>query len=157
MELHRKFELFADYFQLLLIDASPESEAPTTWSKEAVAHMLTFGRNSVSLGTLRNVIVPFELHIHLSEPRFDPATFDHVVTGSLSVPSGELVVMGCTDSFADAARVKLTAGTYQFVYVVTGVDTITDESALAHDKYALHCWSGPTRQPLTIKQWRPHV
>jgi hypothetical protein len=111
MELHRKFELFADYFQLLLVDASPESEAPTIWSKEAVAQMLAFGRNSVSLGTLRNVVVPFELSVTSSEPQIDASEFDHVATGSLSIPSGELIVMGCTDALADAARIQIPPGT----------------------------------------------
>jgi hypothetical protein len=155
MKLHRKFELFADYFQLLLIDASPESEAPTAWSNEAVAQMLAFGLNSVSLGTLRNIAVAFELYIEPSEPPLDLTAYDHVAVGSLSVPSGELLVMGCTDSLADAVRVQMQPGTYQFAYLVSGVETITAESEPADDRYTFLCWPGPTRQPSTLKEWKP--
>lgn len=154
-ELSRTFELLADYFQLLLMDEGCEDDFASVWTDEALDRMLAVGNASVCLGTLRNVDVPVEIHVYSSAPSVDPASYDHAVSASLNLPSGRLVVMGCTDFLPEAARIELPPGSYQLLYLATGVESITYESDPADDRYIVHLWPGPPREPALLKHWRP--
>jgi hypothetical protein len=155
MECCRSFEIFADYFQFVLMDDSPESDYAVTWSESALRAMIASGIKSVSLATLRNVTVPVTVGVGQSEPQIDLAQYDHAAAASLQVPSGRLVVMGCTGHFLEAPRIELPAGTYQLLYLAAGLESITYESDPANDSYIVHLWPGPSREPAVLKQWRP--
>jgi hypothetical protein len=57
-----------------------------------------------------NVGVDVEVCVGAESPALDLAPFDHVVEVRLEVPSGRLVVMGCTDYLPDAARTDVPPG-----------------------------------------------
>lgn len=154
MEFSHKFEIFADYFQFVMMDEHCEDEFASVWSDEALARMLAVGNTSVCPGTLRNVTVPVEIHIHTSEPSVDLAAYDHAVSASVQIPSGRLVVMGCTDHLPEAARLELPPGSYQLVYLAAGVESITHESEPADDRYIVHLWPGKARDVALLKHWR---
>lgn len=86
MELSRTFDIFADYFQFVLMDASCEDDFGSIWTDEALARMLAIGDSSACPGTLRNVNVPVEVHVHTSAPELDLADYDHAVSASLQQP-----------------------------------------------------------------------
>ena len=155
MELNRTFNIFADYFQFVLMDESSEDDFGAVWTDEALERMLAVGETSVCPGTLRNVDVPVEIRISESEPAIDLTAYDHAASASLKVPSGRLVVMGCTDYLPDAARIEVSPGTYQLLYLATGTDTITYESDPADDRYIVCLWPGVARDPTLLKHWRP--
>ena len=155
MELSRRFDIFADYFQFVLMDETSDDDFSAIWSDEALSRMLAVGKSSVCPGTLRNVSVPVEIHVSQSEPVVDLAAHDHAVSASLHIPTGRLVVMGCTDYLPEAPRIDLLAGTYQLLYLASGVQTITYESDPADDRYIVHFWPGPLRDPVLLKHWRP--
>lgn len=155
MELSRTFDIFADYFQFVLMDANCEDDFASVWTDEALARMLAVGETSVCPGTLRNVHVPAEVHVHPSEPSIDLAGYDHAVSASVQLPSGRLVVMGCTDYLPEAPRLEIPPGSYQLLYLVTGVESITYESDPADDRYIVHLWPGQPREPALLKHWRP--
>jgi len=154
MEASFKFEIFADYFQFLLMDESSQDDYSEVWNDEAVERMLAAGSTSVSLGTLRNVTVPVSVNICVAEPTVNLGNFDHAVSASLSVPSARLVVMGCTDYLPKAPRIELPAGTYQLLYLASGLGSITYESDPADDQYCVHLWPGASRGPALLKHWR---
>lgn len=112
--------------------------------------MVAMGNHAISLGTLRNVDVEVEIHVvdALSSVRL--AGYDHIAEGSFASPTGSLAVMGCTDFLPDAYRVELPAGSYQFIYLVRGVDSITDEWSPASDVYILYLAPGDKRQPQLV-------
>lgn len=154
MECCRSFEIFADYFQFILMDDSPESDYAVTWDENALRVMIASGIKSVSLATLRNVTVPVTVCVGQFQPNIDLAQFDHAAAASLQVPSGRLVVMGCTDFLPEAARIELPADTYQLMYLAAGLESITYESDPADDRYFVNLWPGPSREPVVLKQWR---
>jgi hypothetical protein len=154
MELSRTFEIFADYFQFVLMDEASEDDFGALWTEEAFQRMLAVGTTSVCPGTLRNVTVPVEIRVHESTPHPDLSDCDHAAAGSFGLPSGRLVVMGCTDYLPEAPRIDLPAGTYQVLYVATGIDSITHESDPADDRYIVYLWPGPPREPALLKHWR---
>ena len=154
MELCRAFDIFADYFQFVLMDESSDDDFSTIWTDKALDRMLAVGDTSVCSGTLRNVTVAVEIRVSQSEPAIDLAAYDYAASASLHVPSGRLVVMGCTDYLPDASCIEVPAGTYELLYLATGLDTITSESDPAQDRYIVYLWPGRLREPVLLKHWR---
>jgi hypothetical protein len=150
----QRFKLFADYFQFLLMDENCEDDFSNIWSEGALGRMLALGATSASVGTLRNVDVNVELHVLQSEPNLQIDSVDHAALGSFSVPSGQLVILGCTDHKATAARVTVQAGPHQVLTTVTGVDTIKYESDPADDLYSVYIWPGDLIEPRLLKHWK---
>jgi len=154
MELVRNFTIFADYFQFVVMDETSEDDFSEIWSEAGLNRMLAVGRSAVCPGTLRNIDVDVEVHVLDQAPDISLAEFDHAAEASLSVPSGSLVVMGCTGYLPDAPRIEVAPGCYQMLFLVTGVSTITNEWEPAHDKYIVFLWPGSSREAKLLKHWR---
>src|SRR5262245_5370575 len=98
-------DLFADYFQFYLQDEDASGIDGDSWSGEATDRMLATAPGALAVGTVRNVGVPVTVEILPSEPPKDLENWDHVTECSLAIPSGKIVVAGCTDYFPDAPRI----------------------------------------------------
>ena len=149
-----RLELFADYFQFLLLDEHCEDDFSVVWTPEALQRMLAVGDTSVSVGTLRNVTVSIEVHIVEARPTIDLSKFDHAAEASFSVPSGQLAVLGCTDYLPDAKRLSLVPGHYQVLSLASGVDTIVNEWDPAEDLYTVYLWPGAPITSQLLKHWK---
>jgi hypothetical protein len=154
MDLNRKFKIFADYFQFVLMDESSEDDFSEIWTDEALERMLAVGELAVCPGTLRNIEVDVEVRVVPTEPSINVAAHDHVVEGSIEIPTGKLVVMGCTEYLPDAKRIELSPGTYQLLFLVNGVGSIKTEWEPAEDKYTVYLWPGQLRAAKLLKHWR---
>lgn len=152
MAVHR-FTIFADYFQFIVQDESSKDDFGTLWNDAAVATMVAAGETALSLGTLRNVDVPVELHVVEAPPEIDLNNFDHAVEGAFTSPTGKIAVMGCTEFFPDASRLEIRPGSYSFIYLVSGVRTIRTEWDLADDLYSLYIWPAARRELHLLKRW----
>lgn len=146
--------VFADYFQFIVQDELSDDDFANIWSDEASAAQTAFGRSAVCPGTLRNVTVPVDVVIVEADPRLSLDTVDHAVEGSIELPSGRVVVMGCTDYFPDASRLEVRPGTYQVLAVMTGIDSIKNEWEPADDRYIVYLWPGSARSPRLLKHWK---
>lgn len=149
-----RLTLFADYFQFVVMDHASEDDFSSIWTSEALEHMVAIGDSALSLGTLRNVEVGVEVHVVPELPQCRLEEYDHVVEGSFQAPTGTIAVMGCTDFLPDAHRMQIAPGGYQFLYLVSGVDSITDEWSPADDLYTLYLSPGPGRPAALLKHWR---
>jgi hypothetical protein len=149
-----RLNVFADYFQFLVMDEKCEEDLSPLWTEDALKRMLAVGRCVVAPGTLRNVDVAAEVHVLREAPHVDLSKYDHAASGSLNVPSGCLAVMGCTGYLPDAARIKLAAGTYQVLSLVSGIGTIKNEWEAANDIYSVYLWPGVHQEPKLLKHWR---
>ena len=162
LSIHMEFatlrlNIFADYFQFLVMDEECEEDLSTLWTEEALRRMLAVGRCVVAPGTLRNVDVAAEVHVLHDPPRIDLSRFDHAASGSLDVRSGCLVVMPCTGYLPDAPRIRLSAGTYQVLSLASGIGTIRNEWEPADDLYTVYLWRGDHREPELLKHWRDNA
>jgi len=146
--------VFADYFQFIVQDEASDEEFGDIWTPEALEMALATGRSAISLGTLRNVEVFVEIHVHGTAPTIDPSQFDHAVEASISLPTGTVVVMGCTGYFPEAPRFRVPPGDYRLLSLMQGTDSIVTEWEPADDKYILHLWPGELRPAKLIKHWR---
>lgn len=149
-----RLTIFADYFQFVLMDEGSEDDFSTIWTDEAFDRMLAVGSNAVCPGTLRNVDVNVEIEILDEPPSIDLSQWDHAVEASINIPSGKLVVMGCTGYLPDATRIEINPGTYQLLSLAGGIASIKTEWEAADDVYRVYLWPGENRQPHLIKKWQ---
>ena len=143
-----KLRLFADYFQFVLMDEKSEDDFSTIWTDEALKRMLAVGDRAVCPGTLRNVDVDVEVEILSERPEIDYSEWDNVAEASIRIPSGKLVVMGCTDYLPDAKRIEVEPGDYQLLSLAGGIDSIKNEWEPANDLYKVILWPGSLREEI---------
>jgi hypothetical protein len=87
--------------------------------------------------------VPVVLEIHSVEPPLDLNAWDHVTQCSIEVPSGRIVIAGCTESFPDAARIDVPPGVYQARVSYGALDALSDDGLDGDDHYRVQLWPGP--------------
>ncbi len=147
----RHYELFADYFQFYLVDERAECDWADSWTKEAVENGLALAEGAVVVGTARNMTVPVTIKICDAAPDDDFGDWDRVNECSINVPSGRLVVAGCTDYWPDAERIALTPGCYRARIYYGGLDTISANCLDGDDHYQIVLWLAPYAEARVIK------
>ena len=153
LPVHR-FTVFADYFQFVLMDVNSQDDFSVIWTEEALNIMLAVAPSAVYPGTLRNVDVSVEIEVLDQSPEIDLSAWDNAVEASINIPSGKLVVMGCTGYLPDSPRISVSPGHYQLVSLAGGIDTIQTEWEPAEDLYRVYLWPGPARKPHLLKRWQ---
>lgn len=145
-------ELFADYHQFYLQDEKAKGDLSEAWTEKATADHLAIAPGTIGVGTLRNVTVPVLIEVLASEPEEDLDRWDQVCECSIEIPSGRLVVAGCTDYFPDATRISVAPGVYRARIYYAGLGTM--RSALdADDHYRVVLWKAPPIQPRVLKRF----
>ncbi|MFF0290930.1 hypothetical protein [Streptomyces sp. NPDC005262] len=151
--------LFADYFQIHVTDAGLDGDLSEAWTDQAVADQLAVAPAALGIGTAVNVNVHVTVRLLPLEPGDDSTEFDHVVEASLNVPSGQLVVLGCTDYCPDAAKFDVPAG-WTRVRVsrsnlarAVEADIDSDESPETWEKVRIQVWPAPEAEPKVTKRW----
>ena len=134
------FELFADYFQIYLMDVESNDDTSEIWTEKALKLKLGIMKNSIAIGTFRNVDVPIEIEVLKTNPDLDLNDWDHVSIGYFKIESGQCAVYGCTDYFPDAKKIELAPGNYSAISLAKGLDSITNESKDADDYYKIILW-----------------
>ena len=147
-----QYQLFADYFQFYVEDENPKNSTEDIWNdEETVEHGLAIGDGIITVSTERNFIVPFTLEIHNSEPSDDFAIWDRINECSIDVPSGTLVIFGCTDYRPDAARIKISPQCYRARIYYGTLDTVT-EFDKGDDHYKMILWVAPFAKMKVLKE-----
>jgi hypothetical protein len=156
-----ELKLFADYYQIHLFDDGSVTNLGDAWTHEAVLDNLAVATDAIAVGTTVNVFVAVTLEVLEAEPEDDSAEFDHVVEGSLQIPSGRLVVMGCTDYEPQAARFGVAAGPIRARVARSnlaeaerlGIDSADDPATM--ERLRLQVWPAPLGNRVVIKRWQP--
>ena len=81
--------------------------------------------------------VPFVVEISDIEPDTDLSAWDHVNECTVEVPSGRVVIAGCTDYFPDAACIELAPGSYRARIYYGGLSSLSEDGLLGDDHYKL--------------------
>ena len=149
------FKLFADYFQFYLQDESAAGDLSESWTNEAVARLLAVAPGTIGVGTVRNMFVPVTLEIVDRAPVIDLSRWDHVVECDIDVPSGRLVIAGCTDYFPDAARVAVHPGHYRVRIGYGRLDDLSEDGLEGGDHYDLVLWKSEPMGLEILKQHAP--
>jgi|ERR1051325_1809695 hypothetical protein len=134
------YTLFADYFQFYLQDEGADGNLGDAWTDTAVNDLLALAPGTIGVGTVRNMDVPVEIEIVNGPPQNDLAQWDHVMECGIDVPSGRLVIAGCTDYFPDAARLNIAPGTYRARIYYGDLDSLSEDGLTGDDHYRIVLW-----------------
>jgi hypothetical protein len=145
--------LFADYYQLYLQDEEEVSDQPDDWGKQLVTNMIAVAPGIIGIGTARNMTVPVHVDLLDRHPDDDFDSWDHVTEASLDVPSGQMVIAGCSDYFPDAPRISVTPGSYRVRIYSRGLGSISENGLEGDDQYHMVIWSEEHSSPKFLKKW----
>lgn len=135
-----RYDLFADYYQFYLQDEEAECELSDSWTPEAVQRLLTVASGTICIGTVRNTAVPVTVEVTDREPQEEFSQWDKVNECDLEVPSGRIVIAGCTDYFPDAERIDVDTGSYRARIYYGGLHTISEDGLEGQDHYKITLW-----------------
>jgi hypothetical protein len=139
MTAHR-FALFADYHQFYLQDEHANGDLSAAWTPEAVDRLLAIAPGVIGVGTATDMDVPVELEVLDAEPRDDRSGWERVNDCSIDIPSGRLVIAGCTDYFPEAARIDLPAGSYSARVYYAGLAAAASNPPDGTERYRVALW-----------------
>ncbi|MFD6243563.1 hypothetical protein [Streptomyces roseolus] len=150
-------ELFADYFQIHVLDDGSEGDLSDVWTEQAVSDGLGVTEDALAIGTAVNATVTVGVDVLAAQPVDDSDDFDHVVEASLDLTSGRLVVLGCTDYFPDAARFEMPTGWIRVRAsrrnLAAAVRSESDRTPETSEQVWLQAWPAPYAEPHIIKRW----
>jgi len=146
------YELFADYYQFYLQDEDADGDLSDSWSENAVKNLLAVAPGTIGVGTVRNVDVPVVVEVHDSEPEDDLSEWDQVMECGIEVPSGRVVVAGCTDYFPEAERILVPPGSYRARVYYGSLDSDGRDALEGDDHYKVVLWSGEVSEVKVIKK-----
>jgi hypothetical protein len=145
------FDLMADYFQFYLQDEGVAGDLSESWTPAAYDRMLAIAPGTLGVGTARNMPVPVDVEIRSDPPSGTFDIWDHVVDAAIEVPSGRIIIAGCTDYRKDAARIIVVPGTYRARIYYGQLDQLSDDGLDGDDHYALELWQGTYIEPVVVK------
>lgn len=147
-----EFELFADYHQFYLQDEKADGDLSDRWTEQATSDLLALAPQIIGVGTVREMNVPATIEIHDSEPKEDAISWEQINECSIEIPSGKIVVAGCTDYFPDAARILVEPGTYRARIYYGDLDTLSEDGLDGNDKYKIALWRDEAVEPKVLKR-----
>ncbi len=147
--------LFADYFQFYLQDERAKGDLSDSWTEQAVVDMLALAPGTIGVGTVRNMNVPVVVEILDEAPSENLDAWDHVTECSIEIPSGRLVVAGCTDYFPDAQRIDVAPGSYRARIFYGRLDGISPNGLDGDDHYKVSLWPHKSKNPSVLKRRAP--
>jgi hypothetical protein len=147
------YTLFADYFQFYLQDEDADGDLSESWTDQATRDLLAVAHGIIGVGTVRNMDVPVEVEVHDSEPAYDASQWDHIVECGIDVPSGKIVIAGCTDYFPDAARIHISPGSYRGRVHYGNLDSLSEDGLDGEDRYKIALWQSGDQSIHVIKRY----
>ncbi|MFI8347313.1 hypothetical protein [Streptomyces sp. NPDC085596] len=154
-----QLRLFADYFQLHVMDEDAEDDLGEAWTQEAVSDGLAVSRRTLGIGTAVDMDVTVTVELLDRPPGDDSDAFDHVVEASIEVPTGRVAVLGCTDYLPDAARFEVPEGFVRVRASRTNLANVRLPDEEGYDdpegmeQVHLRIWPAPHSAPAVIKRW----
>jgi hypothetical protein len=143
----------ADYHQFYVLDSAAPLDASGRddfWTRETHARLLAMSPGILGVST-GSYVVPVELRVDAAAPSEDLAAWDHVVEADLPLPSGKLIVHGCTQPREEGLHVPLAPGRYIARVCYGKLDTVVDEEG--DDHYAVFLWPGSRSGVEVVKRW----
>lgn len=145
-----KLSLFADYGQIHLVDEAASPSFETAWTAQATEDRLAVADGGIAVGAHDTDDVTVTIEQLLAPPGVPDLTKDveHMTEASLSITSGKLVAMGCTDYFPDAKRLPIGAGTYRVRVSHSGITK-------GKERIGVLLWPAKMAEPRVVKRWEP--
>ncbi|MEU6464725.1 hypothetical protein [Streptomyces sp. NPDC046976] len=155
-----QLRLFADYFQVCILDGQSAAGLVEVWTPESLADRVAISGDSLTVRTEVNVDVEVNVGWTATPPVLDVNLFDHVVEVSLEIASGEMVIMGCTDYSPDAFRMKVWPGWVRLRIQKSNLknavlaDLESDESPETIERIRIDAWPEKPSSLRVMKRWQ---
>jgi hypothetical protein len=156
-----ELRLFADYFQLHVMDENADDDLGDAWTEEAVADALAVAEQTLGIGTEVNMYVEVTVEVLDRTPVDVDDQSDHIAEASIAVPSGRVAILGCTDYLPDAARFDVPKGFVRVRVSRANLANVHQPGTEGHgvpeafEQVRLQIWPAPHAAPLVIKRWVP--
>ncbi len=147
----KRVSVFADYHQFYVMDLQSGGPDPMAISTDTLLQRVMCGGDHLAVFTLRNMHVPVVVDVLPEAPELDVNGWDHVVDGALTLPSGRLVILGCTDPQEDAEAMDIAPGTYRLRVSMAGLEDLSANGLDGGDHYRVQLWPGPWRETVVRK------
>jgi hypothetical protein len=151
--LSYKLNLFADYYQFYLQDEQASGEPSSDWGDQLVTEMVAIAPGRIGVGTVRNMMVPVSIDLLDARPPNDFAGWDHITEASLNVPSGQIVIAGCSDYLPKATRLPIQPGSYRVRIYYGGLGSVSENGLEGEDHYRVVIWPEEDKAPEILKKW----
>ena len=147
-----KLQVFADYHQFYLLDEQTNFVPPDDWEEQLVTRLLAVAPGIIGVGTVRNMSVPISIVVVEKRPENDGSAWNHIVEASLEVGSGEIVIMGSSDTQEEARHLQLDAGAYRVRVHYRGLASVSESGLVGDDYYHILLWPEVVSDPVILKR-----
>jgi hypothetical protein len=149
----KHYEIFADYHQFYLMDAEKYPNPPVDYTDEDVRQRIKAEKFIVVIQPERNMTVPVDLEILVSEPEEDFENWQHIAEASLDLPSGKLQIEECGGETKDV--LVLPSGSYRIRAFYGDLDKLSFNGLDGDDHYKVVMWQAPFESIEILKQYNP--
>lgn len=156
-----QIEVFADNFQIQIQDQIEECEYPESWNDCLLTQLYVCGDRILGIGTVRDLDCELTLEIfhgamdekeQLTDP--DLNDYDHAVQCTMDIPSGKLLITGCSSDYDECAKIELPKGTYGVRIFWSGLDTTDELGFEGDDRYTVQLYPDTHFEERILKPWR---
>jgi hypothetical protein len=152
--------LFADYFQILVLDEASETSLDRAWNDSTLSDRIVALRDVLGIRTEVNVDIEVDVEWSTEPPGLDAERFDHVAEASVEISSGRMVVMGNSDHLPDAHRVEVIPGWVRIrvqksnLGNAVAADIESDESSETIERIRIDAWPAGPSGVEVLKRWQ---
>lgn len=153
--------VFADNFQFQLQDQVEDCEYPEVWNDALLTQLFVFGPSIVGISTVRDQDVSVILEVYdkpmdekdlRTEP--DLSDYDHAAQCNLDLPSGKLLITGCTSDYEDALKLNLPFHHYGVRIFWSNLDSPDELGFEGDDEYLIQLWPNTQFEEQIMKVWK---
>ncbi len=151
------FSIFAEHFQFYVQDKDSDEDLSIYWDEDSRQALVSFLNEIVGIATVRSMDVPITLKLLEKEPEDEALDdWDHVVQGSVSIPSGKLLITGPVTQDDEALNIDVVPGTYGLRAYFGSLDEVDAEGFEGDDFYQVSIWkTDEPPAPEVLKRWLP--
>lgn len=147
------YKVPADYYQFYVFDSGREPfAAKYSWDEEDSRRMLIVEPGLLGIGTARNFAVHVSIEVVPKRPEIHWKTANRVVETFIDVPTGRLVIAGCTESEKQYRYISVPSSGYRALVVYENLESAWLFGLLRRDRYRLVLWPGHECETKVIKQ-----
>jgi hypothetical protein len=153
--MHHTYTIFADYFQVYLVDEKMPWYHPEMWSETVyLQERVAAAPGVIGISTVRDTDVPVEVEVAESEPLDRVDGRDQVVDCGIAVQSGKLK-LGGPGLDDDVPLISILPGTYRARIFFGGLNTLSADGLEGNDRYRIVLWSGKATPVTILKKHTP--
>ena len=156
-----QLNIFADNFQFQLQDQMEECQFPESWNDSLLGRLFACGKNVVGVSTVRDLDCEITVEVYagkmdermqLDDP--DLAPYDHAVQCNIDIPSGRLLISGCTTPCDEMTRLEVPPGHYGVRIFWSNLEKTDALGFEGDDQYLVQLWPYTELDEVILKFWR---